>query len=228
MTHEIYIEEKAATLWNQIVAHRASLGKRLGRDVGVLVAALDYLSNISGDMKSPKIIDDVRLEEAADMATRDSLTGLYIRGVFDFSLERMVREHRRYEKALSVLLLDIDDFKQVNDHWGHVIGDQVLRRIGKVVLNSIRKADFPARYGGEEIAIIFPETSIEQATVMAYRLHKDVSRCFAKSDPTITVSIGLSCIRDPDVTTASELVRQTDKALYKAKSSGKNKVERCA
>jgi hypothetical protein len=76
LTHETYTEEKASGLWHQIVAHKTDLMKRLDRDVGILVAALDYLSNISGDISSPKIMADLRIEEAAIMATRDSLTGL--------------------------------------------------------------------------------------------------------------------------------------------------------
>ncbi|MGW8272774.1 MAG: diguanylate cyclase, partial [Thermodesulfovibrionales bacterium] len=151
LTHETYTEEKASELWQQIVTHKNFLRKLLDRDVGILVAALDYLSNITGDIVSPKIMSDMQLEEAAAMATRDSLTGLYLRGVLDFTLERMVLEHRRYGKILSLLLLDIDDFKQVNDQYGHQAGDEVLRRIGGIILKSIRKADFPARYGGEEI-----------------------------------------------------------------------------
>jgi diguanylate cyclase (GGDEF)-like protein len=194
--------------------------------VGLLVAALDYLANISGDISSPKIIDDLRMEEAAAMATRDSLTGLYLRGVFEFTLERMVQEHRRYDKPLSLLLLDVDEFKQVNDHFGHQTGDEVLRKIGKMILNGIRKANFAARYGGEEIAVILPETSIDQATVMADRLREDVRHCFGENGPTITVSIGVSYIHEPDVTTAVELVRQADKALYEAKRTGKDNVVR--
>jgi len=228
LTHEIYTEKKASTLWNQIVTHRESLKKQLNRDVGTLVAALDYLSNISGDISSPKIMGDLRIEEAAAMATRDSLTGLYLRGVFDFMLEHMVREHRRYNKSLSLLLLDIDDFKQVNDDHGHQAGDEVLRKIGKIVLKTIRDADFPARYGGEEIVIIFSETAIDPAAVMAERLRAEVHRYFADCGPSITVSIGVSCIRKPDVTTASELIRQADKALYKVKRSGKNRVRKNA
>jgi diguanylate cyclase (GGDEF)-like protein len=228
LTHEIYSEEKAIALWHQIVAHKTRLKKRLHRDVGVLVAALDYLSNISGDISSPKIIADLRIEQAAAMATRDSLTGLYLRGVFDFTLERMVQEHRRYDKPLSLLLLDVDEFKQVNAHCGHQAGDEVLRRIGKMVLNGTRKADFPARCGGDEITVIFPETSIDQAIDMAHRLSKDVRRCFAESGPTITVSIGVSYLHEPDVTAAIELVRQADKSLYEAKRTGKDKVVSCA
>jgi diguanylate cyclase (GGDEF)-like protein len=200
--------------------------KRLDRDVGILVAALDYLTNITGDISSPKIMADLRIEEAAAMATRDFLTGLYLRGVFDFSLERMVLEHRRYEKTLSLLMLDVDDFKQVNDQYGHQAGDGVLRGIGKLILKSIRKADFPARYGGEEVAIIFPETPIDQAVVMAERLREDVHRYFAERGPGVTVSIGVACIHDPDITTALALVRQADKALYRAKGAGKDRVVR--
>lgn len=224
LTHEKYTEKKASDLWHQIVKHRAGLKKKLNRDVGTLVAALDYLSNISGDLLSPKIMADLRIEEAAQMATRDSLTGLYLRGVFDFMLEHMVREHNRFNKNISLLLLDIDDFKQVNDDYGHQTGDEVLRGIGKIILKTIREADFPARYGGEEIAIIFQETAIDPAIVMAERLREEVHRYFADCGPIITVSIGVSCIRKPDISTAFEVVRQADKALYRVKCSGKNRV----
>lgn len=228
LTHERYSEEKAAALWHGIVDHRANLRKLLGRDVGVLVAALDYLTNISGDISSPKIIDDLKLEEAADMATRDFLTGLYLRSVLNFSLERMVSGHRRYAKTLSVLLLDIDDFKRVNDHYGHQTGDDVLHRIGKIVLNSIRKSDFPVRYGGDEFLILFPETAIDQAVDMAERLREKVRLHFAQSVPAITISIGVSCIHAPEITMASDLVWQADMALYEAKRTGKDKVIRWA
>ncbi len=224
LTHEIYTEKKASNLWHKIVTHRKNLKKQLNRDMGMLVAALDYLSNISGDISSPKIMGDLRIEEAAEMATRDFLTGLYLRGVFDFMLEQMVSEHHRYNKSLSLLMLDIDDFKQVNDVYGHQAGDEVLREMGKILTKSIRDADFSARYGGEEIVIIFPETEIESAAVKAERLRAEVHRYFSDAGPSITVSIGVSCIRKPDIITAYELVRRADQAMYKVKHSGKNRV----
>jgi len=224
LTHEIYTEKKASNLWHKIVTHRESLKKQLNRDMGMLVAALDYLSNISGDISNPKIMGDLRIEQAAEMATRDSLTGLYLRGVFDFTLERMVSEHHRYNKSLSLLMLDIDDFKQVNDVHGHQAGDEVLREIGEILIKSIRDADFPARYGGEEIVIIFPETAVDPAALVAERLRAKVHQYFSDCGPNITVSIGVSCLRNPDVITASELVSQADKAMYKVKLSGKNRV----
>jgi diguanylate cyclase (GGDEF)-like protein len=213
-------------LWDQIVAHKIIIEKRIKRDVGILVAALDYLTNVTGDLSNPKIIGDLRIEEAANMATRDSLTGLYTRGVFDFSLSRIVAEHARYEKHLSLHLADIDGFKQVNDRYGHQEGDDVLRKMGKLFLDNIREADLPARYGGEEISVILPETPIKQAVALAERIRKKVVRHFAEKLPQITISIGVSCIQKPDITTAQQLVHCADKALYAAKRSGKNTVAR--
>jgi diguanylate cyclase (GGDEF)-like protein len=226
LTHEIYAEDKARGLWDKIASHRENLRKKLKRDVGMLVSSLDYLSNISGDLSNPKIIDDLRIEEAAVMATRDSLTGLYMKNVFEFSIERLFKEHLRYEKDLSLLLLDIDNFKEVNDSFGHQAGDEVLRRIGKIIMDTVREADLPARYGGEELTIILPETSGKQALAIAERLRKNVNQLF-KHDPVVTVSIGVSSIRQPGIDGATDLVRLADKALYVAKAGGKNKVRIC-
>jgi len=226
LTYEIYSEEKASQLWKQIVAHKIDLEKMFKRDVGILVAALDYLTNVTGDLSSPKIMDDLRIEEAADIATRDSLTGLYIRAIFEFSLSRIIAEHARYDKKLSLLLADIDGFKQVNDRFGHQAGDDVLRRIGKLFLDTIREADLPARYGGEEFSVILPETPINQAVALAERLCKKVYQHFSEKGPELTISIGVSCIQKPSITTALQLVHSADKALYTAKHAGKNRVEK--
>jgi len=224
LTHEVYTEKKATKLWNHILEHRENLKKKLHRDVGMLVSALDYLSNITGDISAPKIIDDRRIEEAAAMAMRDSLTGLYLRGVFDFSLERMIREHQRYKRSLSLLMIDIDDFKRVNDTLGHQAGDKVLHDIGKIVLNSIRTADFPARYGGEEMTVILPDTSLDQAVLLAEKLRVQISSDFAEGDTPVTVSIGICSTNVKDFIPSAELICKADKALYIAKTKGKNQV----
>jgi diguanylate cyclase (GGDEF)-like protein len=227
LTHEVYSEDKANKLWNEISAHRLSLKKQINRDMGMLVAALDYLSNITFDIKSPKIIEDLRMEESAVMATRDSLTGLYLRNVFLFSLERLIHEHSRYNKNLSLILMDIDDFKDINNQYGHQAGDKVLHIIGNIIINTIRKVDIPARYGGDEIAIILPETSVNQATTVAYKLSKRISHDFTgKADsPTPSVSIGISYFNISNKVKARELIYQADNALYGAKNKGKNKIE---
>jgi len=224
LTYETYPEDKASKLWEQILVHKTKIEKKIKRNVGILVAALDYLTNVTGDLSSPKIMGDLRIEEVANMATRDSLTGLYTRGVFDFSLSRLIAEHARYERQLSLLLADIDDFKQVNDRYGHQEGDAVLRRMGKLFLDGIREADLPARYGGEEISVILPETPINKAVALAERIRKKVGRHFMEKSPLLTISIGVSCINKPSITTAQQLVHSTDIALYNAKRSGKNSV----
>jgi diguanylate cyclase (GGDEF)-like protein len=121
-------------------------------------------------------------------------------------------------------MLDIDNFKKVNDEYGHQAGDKVLRRIGIIIRNGIRNSDFPARYGGEEIAIIFPETLIDRAAIMADRLRATLRRTFEESGPAITVSIGVSALSRPGAVSASQLVWQADKALYEAKLAGRDRV----
>lgn len=223
LTYEVYPEDKAKMLWGKIISHKEKIELKLGRNVGLLVAALDYLTNISGDLTSPKIIEDHRIEEVALMATRDHLTGLYLRSVFDFSIERLYREHKRYGKMLSLLMIDVDDFKMVNDDFGHQAGDTVLEDLGKIVLDTIRDADLAARYGGEEISIILPETPKETAIIIAERLRNNVQKYF-RSEPTITISIGVSTNID-SIISGIEMIRYADKALYAAKSKGKNRVE---
>lgn len=207
----------------EIITHRKKVESKLGRDVGFLVASLDYLTNISGDLISPKIMEDRHIEEAALMATRDHLTGLYLRSVFDFSIERLYKEHKRYEKNLSLIMLDIDGFKKVNDNFGHQSGDAVLKGLGQVVLQTVRDADLPARYGGEEISIILPETSEDKAIIIAEKLRKNVKKCFC-SEPKITISIGVSSNVDIAIS-GIDMIRYADKALYAAKLKGKNRVE---
>ncbi|MCF7791155.1 MAG: GGDEF domain-containing protein [Victivallales bacterium] len=228
LTQERYTEEKAIKLWEGISTHRKKLEKLLNRDVGLLVATLDYLTNITEDMLNPKVMDDLRIEEAATMATKDFLTGLYLHWVLYFSLERSIQEHYRKNKNISLIMMDIDEFKKINDQNGHQAGDKILKKIGEIIFNSIRKADLPVRYGGDEFAIILPETSIEQADVVINKLLRNVKHAFdeKKYCSPITVSIGVSSFNVSNRVTAKELVFQSDNALSQAKNKGKNRVEK--
>lgn len=167
-----------------------------------------------------------------EMATTDSLTHLYNRRYFEEQIEKEIERCRRYNSALSLLILDIDHFKQVNDSHGHLVGDKVLRELGRVIESSIRHIDIPVRYGGEEFAIILPETDAEGAAVIGERLCRQIAehdfQLHGDSDRGndslhLTVSIGISHLADPDELTSRMLISNADKALYYAKEHGRNR-----
>jgi diguanylate cyclase (GGDEF)-like protein len=227
LTYEKYSEKKANRLWDAILEHRNELNKKLERDVGILTATLDYLTNITGEILCPKIIHDQRIEEAAKIATTDALTGLYSRNIFDFSIEQEIIKAIRYDKALSLMLIDIDDFKKVNDAYGHQDGDAVLRKLVKITKRILRKSDLVARYGGEEFAVIMPETSIKRAFTVAERIRKNVANILKCKELNITISIGISTLSEK-INSVYDLIRIADEALYRAKRDGKNKVVKSA
>ncbi|HZY63650.1 MAG TPA: diguanylate cyclase [Edaphobacter sp.] len=166
------------------------------------------------------------LEEANDrlrkLAVTDELTGLRNRRAFE---ERLVMEFsmaRRRRRELSVLLLDVDDFKKVNDQWGHAAGDEVLRRLGAILRTTCRLPDLPARYGGEEFVILLPESGEKSALGLARRIMERVAHEPWENAP-LTISIGMAAMND-SVVNGYQLVEMADEALYAAKRAGKNRV----
>ena len=161
------------------------------------------------------------------LATTDGLTGLVNRRTFDAQLRARLREAQRYKRPLSLLLLDIDHFKKVNDTHGHPAGDAVLCGVARLAQAKARETDLVARYGGEEMALVLPETDARGALVIAERIRAAVA---AARHPTeqgaldVTVSVGVATWPgagdDPEA-----LLEQADKALYRAKQSGRNRVE---
>lgn len=159
-----------------------------------------------------------------ELAMRDGLTGLFNRRVFD---EMLQIESRRPELLpLSLLMIDLDDFKQINDRFGHQAGDQVLAKVGKILRENFRGSDLVARYGGEEFAVMLPTTTSTIAFDIARRLRSRLSETTFVFDNRIlrlTVSIGIAYASDPGKSTA-DLVRRADQALYRAKKAGKNRA----
>lgn len=164
--------------------------------------------------------------ETAYLSVTDGLTGLYNRRHFEENLDREFFRTQRYPSDLSLAMIDIDHFKLVNDSFGHQFGDYVLREISAIIADSFRKTDMIYRYGGEELAIILTETSMQNASVPLERLRETIAEHVfehngQKTD--ITVSIGIST-NYPGVLTQENLVAASDKALYYAKQKGRNKV----
>lgn len=172
---------------------------------------------------------NLALRKMAQMATRDELTGVYNRRFFVEALEREMTRAKRYGTDLVILMIDLDYFKRVNDTYGHTAGDMVLREIGKMLLDSMRQSDLICRYGGEEFAVILPNTDVEKATVVSERFRERVSKHQFEHDSQklqITVSIGIASFdRSSDDQSPTELVDNADQALYQAKREGRNRVK---
>ena len=225
LTHLRFSEPQAQKHWRRIRAHREAVRAVLGRDIGLRVAILDYFVNVNRELKNPKVIEISAYENTARSAVTDGLTGLYNHGFFLQALKREVLRARRHDLLLSLIMLDLDDFKAINDTRGHLEGDRVLVRAAALINESLREIDIAARYGGEEFAVILPETSRSGAAVVADRIRRRIAEEFAKrrGGPVVTLSAGVAGYPE-DAGTAEEMIRRTDEALYRAKADGKNRV----
>lgn len=158
------------------------------------------------------------------MAFRDQLTGLNNRRYFDQTIGKEISRAKRYERELTLALIDIDHFKDVNDTYGHLKGDNVLATIASVLMNSSREADIVCRFGGEEIALLLPETSPANARLLAEKLRVKIASVVREIDGiSVTVSIGLAGCSG-ECANAHDLVRAADAALYTAKKAGRDRV----
>ncbi|HEX7190817.1 MAG TPA: diguanylate cyclase [Thermoanaerobaculia bacterium] len=162
------------------------------------------------------------------LSITDGLTRLYNHRYFQDELARAFEESVRYDRPLSLAIIDIDFFKKVNDTYGHAVGDEVLKAVSNVFRESVRATDLVARYGGEEFAVMMPETELADGMTFAEKIRSIVESTTAQTQAgplQVTVSIGVSAAPRTKVRTAKELVIHADKALYRAKKNGRNRVE---
>jgi diguanylate cyclase (GGDEF)-like protein len=174
-------------------------------------------------------LDESFHENLMSSALRDGLTRLFNKRYFLERLDSELKFAQRHGVALSLLLLDLDHFKKINDTMGHLAGDIVLTTIGSVLLKAVRNEDVVARFGGEEFAIILRAIEVEGAHLMAERLRKLVEQTAVPHNGQhlrATISIGLASYPSTPCKTLEELVEAADKALYRAKNSGRNRVSR--
>lgn len=174
-------------------------------------------------------VDSLRdaLEETRELSARDALTKAYSRRHFDESLAELVRKAQKYDKALSLIIADIDHFKAINDRFGHPVGDDVLRKFSELLIANTKGHDDVARYGGEEFAILLPETAIEAAANLAEQIRRKLERKEwlvkgGASTGAVTASFGVAELEGDE--NGDDLVRRADAKLYQSKSAGRNKV----
>ncbi len=211
----LVIEEEV--LWNMITAShniarnlQSILSSRIRESNKRLLQALDAYKQSEYD------------------ANVDSLTGLFNRRWLDPMIEKQLKRCTHDDKSLSVILLDADHFKKVNDRYGHLIGDKALLSIANCIKKNLRAADMAARYGGEEFIVLLPDVELNEAVFLAERLRVDIAKMgFLTDDPgresPLTVSIGVA--QSKHDFSSTDLLENADKALYRAKQNGRNRVE---
>ncbi len=169
----------------------------------------------------------IEYQQLIDAAYFDFLTGLGNRHFFDKMIHQEKKRHERLNHCFSILILDIDHFKAINDTYGHDVGDLILKEIGGIIKDSVREVDYPIRYGGEEFVIILPHTEKEQAFILADRLRERIeSHSFVVDGNVlnVTVSIGVSEFDPAKGKDVDAVLKEADLALYTSKSTGRNKV----
>ncbi|HUA78879.1 MAG TPA: diguanylate cyclase, partial [Dyella sp.] len=200
---------------------------------GVVVAVLGYgLRSILSQVRQSEAEEELRNDHLAlvELAMRDSLTGVPNRRAFEEALAREWRVATRTQHPISLLLIDVDFFKQYNDRYGHPAGDDCLRHIAAVLQQALqRPTDILARYGGEEFALILPDTPQHGAKDVATRLCSSVRLLDIPHEGAdthkVTISIGVASTTPANGGTPEELVAAADQALYRAKHNGRNRVE---
>jgi len=221
-------EKQARRHWGEIIRHKVEMSKRLDRNVGVRVAALDYFKNIKGLLKSPKIVEVSEFAATSWRAVSDSLTGLYNHRYFQNTVNRNVNSVAKAGGCFSIFLFDIDFFKVYNDSNGHIAGDVVLAEIARILKKKIREDDVAARYGGEEFGVVFPLAGKKEALEIAERIRVAIKEFNFPNERVlpsghITISGGIAtCPQDGK--RRKKLIAVVDQRLYKAKSEGRDRI----
>ncbi len=200
------------TKYRELITHKAKISK----NQKIQLDLNDRLLKRSVELKRAK-------ERVELLSLMDPLTKVNNRRFFDFQLPREIHQSQRYNTKLSLLIMDVDHFKSINDNYGHPFGDDILVQLGELIRLLLRDTDWAARYGGEEFSIVLPMTGLHGALKTAERLRKSVEEKLPKLEgKSITVSIGVA--RFHRKLNQEQLIKYADEALYKAKSCGRNCV----
>ena len=222
VTHQVFTPASACELWGAILRHKYELSEVLRRNIRITVAALDYLGNLRGELHSATVIAEARMTDMVRMTQRDGLTNLYNHASFFQKLEQELRCYDRCQRIVTIMMIDVDNFKKINDSFGHPAGDEVLMALAELIESAVRSTDICCRYGGEEFAVILPATGAVEAGLLAKRLQANLAQA-RPGGREVTVSIGVAVCGE-QARMPHAVVKKADAALYQAKRSGKNCV----
>lgn len=195
-------------------------------DLSLLSMVSSYLTSV---LHNAKLFEELALsnKRLKTLSNFDELTNAYNRRYLYERLNKELERAKRYQHPLSILMIDLDHFKSVNDKYGHQFGDFVLKEMVKQFKEAVRNVDIVTRYGGEEFTIILPDTNIEGARIAAERIRARIQAHTFASDPHLekmTISVGIASLGVDDITTAEQLMKNADNKLYQAKTQGRNCV----
>lgn len=222
-------EEEAERDWREILKHKYLLSEKLGRNVGIHVATLDYYTNIKKKITHPKIIDANEYVDTASKALTDNLTKACNRQFFDDEIKRLFLSAKTLASTFSLIMLDLDHFKIYNDINGHIKGDIALIQTVRILHAVCSTDDTVARYGGEEFAILLPNQRLDLALRTAENIRSAIyDYRFVNEQPLpggrLSASLGVTSYRS-DIKSPFEMVEEADVALYRAKNSGRNTIK---
>ncbi|MGE4542938.1 MAG: GGDEF domain-containing protein [Pedobacter sp.] len=193
---------------------------------------LDYLQRLTIERQAGQLERALREKEqerqrAEELSLQDPLTGLANRRHFFYVADKAYERKLRYRHSLSIMLLDIDHFKGVNDTFGHGVGDQVLQKVAVIIAGSIRKSDLACRYGGEEFAVLLPDTDVHTARQLGHRLLRSIEQTtitLESGQVFISASMGIAGLTERESAPPSVLLERADQVLYQAKNAGRNQL----
>jgi diguanylate cyclase (GGDEF)-like protein len=214
-------EEQSVAHWNAVLSRRAEMSAQAASRATLRAAALDYLC-AKGLMVNPVFLEGPELERLRLEAATDTLTGLHNRRFFDHTCVKELASARRYRHSLTLLLMDLRNFKAINDTFGHPVGDDVLRRVGRAIADCIRESDYGFRTGGDEFAILLTRATDETAQRLAQRIVTRLNETMevATADAGIQLDWGAACYPD-HADSAAGLYAVADSVLYTAKREAK-------
>ncbi|THB76490.1 MAG: diguanylate cyclase [Desulfobacteraceae bacterium] len=218
--------EQARSDWDEIVRHRQDMTGRLNRKISLITAMTDYYGAKPAFKNNFKMVDIKSYEKTVRLSSHDVLTGLYNKGYLLGALDQHLSLAQRNTTDLSLLFLDIDGFKEINDTYGHYSGDLLLKRVAGIIKKELRVSDIASRFGGDEFVILMPNTFKANALILSERLRLAINSEPFELEGTelqITVSGGVAGF-PVDAGKADHLLNLADSALYRAKGAGKNTI----